>query len=161
MGQTDVPDVARILLPVLARVDERDRPLLLAIAERMAAERYRSWAGAAANGYDRDRLLACADREDEIASRVEALRPDHEDVQARIHQTVPDLAGLTRNVFEPHPWQTQFAIQAQGERLGAATWRALAPLQSTAEAREAMLECARLEEASAQVLESILAEHRV
>ncbi len=41
---SQLPDVAEILGPVLARVDPEQRPLLMAIAERMAAERYRGWA---------------------------------------------------------------------------------------------------------------------
>jgi len=155
----DLPDVAQVLLPVLARVEERDRPLLIAIAERMAAERYRRWAQEAATGYERDRLLACAEREEEIATRVESLRPDHEEVQERVRVANPDLAAINRGLFEGRPRSEQLAIQARGERLGAATWRALAQAQASEEARQTLLECARLEEASAEVLEQLLGKH--
>ena len=50
----------------------------------------------------------------------------------------------------------QFRIQAQGERLGAATWRALARQEESRAARETYLACAELEEASALVLEALL-----
>ena len=38
------PDLAAILAPILERVDVAQRPLLIALAERMAAVRYRGWA---------------------------------------------------------------------------------------------------------------------
>ena len=44
-----LPDVARILGPLLERVPREQRPLLIAIAERMAADRYRE----DPRGYDR------------------------------------------------------------------------------------------------------------
>ena len=50
----------------------------------------------------------------------------------------------------------QFRIQANGERLGAATWRAFAKQESSSAARDTYLACAELEEASAVVLESLL-----
>ena len=52
--------------------------------------------------------------------------------------------------------EDQLTLQARGERLGAATWRSLAKQTDDAGAREVFLGCAKLEEASAEVLESIL-----
>jgi hypothetical protein len=67
----------------------------------------------------------------------------------------PDLAEINRSVFAGLPLAEQFRIQAQGERLGAATWRALARNEENRVAREVYLACAELEQASALVLEAI------
>ena len=39
-----LPDISAIIRGVLERVEPRLHPLFIAIAERLAAERYRSWA---------------------------------------------------------------------------------------------------------------------
>jgi hypothetical protein len=150
------PDLAAIFARLLERVAERERPLLIAIAERLAAERYRGFAKAVARAEDASRLLACASREEEIAGRVEALFADAAATQREILAKNPDLADINRSVFADRPLLEQFRIQAQGERLGAATWRSLARSAADAAARETLLACAKLEEASALVLESML-----
>ena len=150
----DLPDVAQVLAPILERVAAEQRPLLVALAERMAADRYRGWAAASTNALRRERLVACADREEEIARRVEALYPDADRIQRDIVARNPDLENVNRTLFADRPLEDQFTIQARGERLGAATWRALAA--QVPHARETFLECAELEEASAAVLESFL-----
>jgi hypothetical protein len=58
------------------------------------------------------------------------------------------------------PLPHQFTIQAQGERLGAATWRAFARHTEVPSVRDTFLVCAELEEQSATVLEAILADQR-
>ena len=78
------PSIGDVVAPILARVDEAQRPLL--IASRRAPGRgalpelgeRRPMAAHAA------RLLACADREEEIAGRVEALFPDAAAIQREI-----------------------------------------------------------------------------
>jgi len=155
----DLPDLAALIAPLLERVEPTRRPLLIAIAERMAAARYRAWAEAA-HADDRDALRACAAREEEIASRVETLFPDAGDVQAEIARDHPELAELNASIFSSRPIEDQLAIQASGERLGAATWRSLAKDAVEARARDTYLACALLEEASAEVLETILARGR-
>ena len=62
---------------------------------------------------------------------------------------------INEAIFADRPLAEQFAIQAAGERLGAATWRALAGLRPDEVGREALLACAPLEEASALFLESL------
>jgi PhnB protein len=151
-----VPSIGDVVAPILARVDPRHRPLLIAIAERLAAERYRSWARESEMGAHAARLLACADREDEIADRVEALFPDAKATQRELLAKHPDLAELNRSLFAGRPLREQFRIQAGGERLGAATWRAFAKQEPASAARDTYLACAELEEASALVLESLL-----
>jgi len=151
-----LPNVAELLGRVLARVPEPRRPLLVALAERLAAERYRGWALDAATPERRTRLLDCADREEEIARRVESLFADATAQQLAIREANPDLGEINRSVFAGRPQADQLAIQAQGERAGAALWRSLAAAAASASARDAYLVCARLEEESAACLEAIL-----
>jgi hypothetical protein len=151
----ELPSVAKLFAPLLERVALEHRPLLVAIAERMAAERYRGWAEAAHDPAQRDDLLACAAREEEIAGRVESLVPGAAAIQADIRANNPELEGLNESVFADYPVEEQYRIQAAGERVGAATWRSLAK-KAEPEARQTYLECAELEEQSAEVLEAIL-----
>ena len=151
----EIPDVAAILGPLLARVSPAEQPLLLAVAERMAAERYRRWADEVDDPGVRAGLIACAAREDEIADRVESVFPDPAAVQQRLAAAFPDLPAINRDIFAGRPLAEQFAIQAAGERLGAATWRAFAAARPDAAGREAFLACAPLEEASAVFLEKL------
>ncbi len=157
MSDRALPDVGAILAPLLGAVDAAERPLLLAIAERMAAERYRGWAAEVDDPAMRAGLLACAAREDEIASKVEAVHPDAAAVQARLHAAHPELVAINAAIFADRPLAEQFAIQAAGERLGATTWRAFAASHPDPTARAAFLACAPLEEASAVFLESLRA----
>ena len=149
----ELPDIAQIFGPILQRLAPAEQPLLVAIAERLAADRDRGWAAAASGAAWRAALLGCAAREEDIARRVEALSPDAAATQRRILAANPDLEELNRSVFAGRPVEDQYAIQAAGERVGAATWRAFAA-QAPPPARETFLACAELEEASARVLES-------
>ncbi|MBI5506041.1 MAG: hypothetical protein HY899_14690 [Deltaproteobacteria bacterium] len=156
-----VPSVAAILAPILARVAVADQPLLLALAERMAAARYRAWAEREGDAADRVLLLGCAEREDEVAARIESLRPDAKAVQQRLLEQNPDLVELNRELFAGRPLREQYAIQAKGERLGANTWKAVAGASKHAAVRELFLACATLEEESAMVLETLLQRNRM
>src|SRR6185369_5308583 len=102
MSSTDptaIPDVGELLAPVLARVSREQRPLLLAIAERLAAERYRGWAEDPANASHAAALHACAGREQEIAQRIEALHAGAAALQDAILADNPDLADVNRTIF--------------------------------------------------------------
>ncbi len=151
-----LPSVGELIAPIIGNVPEEQRPLLVALAEKIAAGRYRDWAEQA-SGSDRHALLACADREEEIARRVESLYPDAAAVQADLLVKHPDIEQAYRDLFSGHPIQDQYAIQAAGERLGAATWRALARDADRDEQRKTFLDNAELEEASAAVLEALVA----
>jgi hypothetical protein len=155
-GMADLPNVAEVLSAVLQRIPRDQQPLLIAYAERLAAERYRAWAKDPANAPWKGELLACASREEEIASRIEGLHPEAEAIQRSILADNPDLEQINRNLFSGRPLAEQLAIQAQGERLGAATWRAFAAHASEPSQRSVFLGCAELEEQSAAVLETIL-----
>jgi len=151
-----LPNLGGIFARVLQRVAEEQRPLLIAIAERLAAERYRGWAKDASMAEHAPQLLACARREEEIAARVESLFPGASAIQQEMLAKNPDFMEINQTVFAGLPLPEQFRIQAQGERLGAATWRALARKEESRVAREVYLACAELEQASAVVLEAML-----
>ena len=153
--EAPLPSVGEALAPLLARVPREQQPLLIALAERLAAERYRSWAGEVSDPAQRAQLLACAEREEEIARRVEALHPGAAAIQRELLAKHPEAAEINRSLFAGRPLAQQFAIQAQGERLGAATWRAFARDEADAGRRDTLLACAELEEASALVLEAL------
>jgi hypothetical protein len=155
-SEGDLPDVAELFGRILQGVSREQQPLLVARAERMAAARYRGWAEEVGDANRAARLRQCADREEEIAERVEALYPDVAALRSRIRSEGPDLEEITRSTFAGRPLAQQLAIQASGERLGAATWRAFAAEQGEP-ARSTFLGCAELEEASAAVLDEILA----
>ncbi len=151
----DLPNIAEVVGPILERIPLKQRPLFVAIAERLAAKRYREWAEASKQARQRAALLACADREEEIAGRIEALYPDAAAIQAELLAGHPDLEDLNRSIFAERPLEDQYTIQARGERIGASTWRSFAK-NADAAARETFLSCAELEEQSATTLESIL-----
>ena len=153
----DAPNLATVLGSVLQRVPPGEQPLLIAIAERLAADRYRGWADEPALASRCTDLLACARREEEIAGRVEALYPDAARMQQAILARHPDLLAVNENLFARRALRQQLAIQAEGERLGAATWRAFAGHDPDPGRAAVFVACAGLEEESALVLEAILA----
>ena len=155
-NEAELPNVAAILGAVLQRVAIRERPLLIALAERLAAERYRGWAGQVADPERASGLIACADREEQIARRVEALYPGADSLQQGLLSANPDLQEINRSLFAGRPLAQQFTIQAGAERLGAATWRSFAQQVERDEMRRVFLDCARLEEESASYLEALL-----
>lgn len=154
-----LPNIGDAVAPILSSVAEEQRPLLVALAEKLAARRYRGWAEQASEA-DRERLLACAEREEEIARRVEGLYTDAAAVQADLLAKHPDVEETYLGLFQGHPVEDQYAIQADGERLGAATWRAFAARAEREDAKRVFLGCAELEEASARVLEALVAAAR-
>lgn len=152
---TGLPNIAEVVARILQRVPREERPLLLALSERRAAERYRGWAGEVAAPDRKAGLLACAEREEEIGRRVEALYPEAASIQRDILSRNPDLPDISRSLFAGYPLDQQLVIQARGERLGAGTWRAFAQDEKTDEVRQTFLGCALLEEESAAFLDSI------
>lgn len=160
MANEPTPDLVVTLAPVLAATDPSDHPLLIAMLERWAAERYREWADAVGD-FQTTALLACAEREEEIASRVEALYSDSAEVQQRLEAANPLLRGALSGSFTWRPIDEQWAEQAQAERLGAATWRSFARRAAKEDdlaAAEVFEICALMEETSAEVLENFLSQ---
>ena len=89
---------------------------------------------------------------------MEGLYPGAASIQRDLLAGSRDLLDINRSLFAGRALAQQFITQARGERLGAATWRAFARGEDTAERRDTFLGCALLEEESAALLESILGE---
>lgn len=152
----ETPNVAGLLASVLRGVDPTLQPLLLAKLERLAAQRYRTWASDHPDQAVKDGLLACADREEEIARRVESLNENASVIQDKLLSDHPELLDLNRTLFEGRPLKVQFAMQAEGERAGAAAWRAYAAGASDSSVQELLQSCSPLEQANADFLETLL-----
>ncbi|HWN99989.1 MAG TPA: hypothetical protein VNS63_12060 [Blastocatellia bacterium] len=151
-----IPDIAEALKQVLRSVEPTLQPILLAKLERLAAERYRGWASEHTDPPIKEGLLACADREEEIARRVESLEPNASSIQDKLLTNNPELLDLNRTLFEGRPLKVQFAMQAQGEMAGAAAWRAFAASASGPLAGDLLRSCSPLEEANAAFLQTLL-----
>jgi hypothetical protein len=154
--QTNIPNIAEMLSAVLRKIDPKQQPLLLAKLERFAARRYRVWASDQTENSISQGLLACADREEEIARRVESLTPDAAAIQDKLLAENPELLNVNRTLFEGRPIQIQFAMQADGERAGAAAWKAYAAAASDKSAQELLHGCSALEQANADFLQTLL-----
>lgn len=154
--ESNIPNIAEILAGALRSIDPKLQPMLLARLERLAAERYRTWASDHADQSVRDGLLACADREEEIARRVESLEPNASAIQDKLLSDHPELVDLNRTLFEGRPLKVQFAMQAEGERAGAAAWKAYAAASPVPSVRNLLESCSALEQANADFLQSLL-----
>jgi len=154
--QDDIPNIAEILAGVLRNIDPNQQPFLLAKLERLAAQRYRRWASEYPDPSAKDGLLACAVREEEIAKRVESLAPNASAIQDKLFSDNPEFLDLNRTLFEGRPLKVQFAMQAEGERAGAAAWNAYAAGASAPSAQELLQSCSALEQANADFLQTLL-----
>ncbi|MGH0032289.1 MAG: hypothetical protein ACQGVC_21055 [Myxococcota bacterium] len=151
---SDTPNFAELLGPFIARFEEEARPAFLAALERGAADRYRAWAEASpehAAG-----LLACAEREDEIARTAESLYPPDEGARSAIARVLPEARDAYYAVFADLPLREQWRIQASAERQGANAWRLLAADSDDPKARDELARCAALEEESALHLDGLV-----
>ena len=150
-----LPDLGAALRPILESVSAAHRPRFAALLERAAAGRYREWA--AADAAHAAGFLDCAEREEEIARRVESFFPAAPDEHAAFARALPHVAAAAEAAFGGRPHAEQQAIQAAAERLGASAWRALAASVSDKALAAELNGCARLEEESAEWLEELLA----
>ena len=154
-NEDSIPNIPELLAQVLRKIQPELQPFLLARLERLAARRYRSWASDHPDASVQEGLRACADREDEIARRVESLNPDAARIQDKLLSENPELLDLNRTLFEGRPLDVQFAMQAEGEAAGAAAWRAYAAGASDPLAAELLGSCSPLEEAKAAFLQNL------
>src|SRR5258708_2784030 len=155
-ANNNIANIAEILAGALRNVAPKLQPFLLAKLERLAAERYRSWANDHPDQSAKEGLLACADREEEIARRVESLEPNASAIQEKLLSDHPELLDLNRILFEGRPLRVQFAMQADGERAGAGAWRAYAAVASDVSGQKLLQSCSPLEQANADFLQTLL-----
>ena len=140
------------LLPDLAA---EEIPMLLAILERIAASKYRGWAQESADAVEREGLLACAAREDEIAGFIESLEADAQALSAALCERFPDLQERYDAVMSGLERSEQLRVQAEGELGGADYMRQFAAAtQGAVAARFESLACC--EEANSKFLSALV-----
>ena len=105
--------------PLLPEVTPEETPMLLAILERLAADKYRDWADQTEDAVESEGLLACARREDEIAEFIESLESDPKARGATLHARFPDLRQRYDSVMHGLSREEQLRVQAEGELGGA------------------------------------------
>lgn len=155
MSDLEIPNFAVLLGAFMGEVPQEGLPYFLSLLERGAAERYRGWARELPE--KAEALLACADREDEIADRVQKLFPIAAEIEKQVNQPLPAARNAYYDAFTGHPVLDQLRIQADAERQGAAAWRGIASQHTDTAVREELERCAQLEEASADQLDGLLA----
>lgn len=115
---TQSKSIAGAFEPLLSLVSPEEIPMVLAILERVAGIRYRVWAEQAESTVERDGLLACAQREDEIADFIESLQADPRSLEASLRERVPDFEARYDAVMDGLSRTEQLRVQAEGEMGG-------------------------------------------
>ena len=154
----DLPDLAELVGAFLSQCSPSEQRLLLAGAERIAAEQYRRWAERSVDD-DRDGLIAAAEREEQVATVLEKLMPDAAETARALEERLTMLSSLYRSLVHGRHMRDQFAIQSAAERAGGALLRAYAEREADAATRDALLAAAGLEEANASFLDGVV-DHR-
>ncbi|MBT4161343.1 MAG: hypothetical protein HOC70_07670 [Gammaproteobacteria bacterium] len=152
MAEPIVPNFGELLAEHLNGVPPDAYPFLLSQLERTAAARYRGWAEDVPE--HREGILRCADAEDEIADRVEALFPPSDEHRELVGEIIPKAKATYYSAFEPYTPVEQMFIQANAERQGAEAWQTLKALYPDQE--EALDALSVLELSSAEYLDDLL-----
>jgi len=148
--------IVEAFAPLLPHVAQEEVPMLIAMIERLAAERYRGWAAGTDDPIERAGLLACALREDEIAAFIESLEADATARIAALNERFPDLNARYDSVMAGRDRVEQLRIQAEGELGGADYMQQFAAASEGAvAARFASLACC--EEANSSYLSALIA----
>jgi hypothetical protein len=156
VDQANIPNVAEIMAGVLRKVEPKLQPVLLAKLERLQLTAIEPGLAISPLNPQGKACLPARDREEEIARRVESLVAGASAIQDKLLSDHPELADLNRTLFDGRPLKVQFAIQAEGERAGAAAWRAYAAAASEQSVQELLKSCSPLEQANADFLQTLL-----
>lgn len=154
MSDVNVPDFGEILSPYIGKVPPEAVPNFLALLERGAAERYRSWAEELPAF--KDGLLKCSASEDKIADIIQSLFLISDELNAEIELPLPGARETYYNVFEGLPIADQLAIQADAELQGAEAWRNMLSDDNPDAINQGLQQCMELEKESSAYLYSIL-----
>src|SRR5215210_7984030 len=124
MAATDreLPDLASLVGAFLGLCSPKEQRVLVAGAERLAAEQYRRWAEQADDN-DRDGFLAAAQREERVADVLEKSTPDAAETARALDERFPMLPEAYRSMLQGRNLRDQFAIQSAAERAGGALMR--------------------------------------
>ncbi len=154
MADLEIPNFPMLLMEPLVAVPERSRVGFIARLERSAADRYRVWAEE--SDELREGLIACADREDEIADRAEALVPVHPADEEIVGRSLAEARRLYASAFEGHSLLDRITLQAHAERQGSLAWLGFARQAEDEAAKREFLALADLEVASAEHIDATL-----
>lgn len=154
-NRPEVPNFGALLGPAIGSVPAEGTPALLSGLERAAAARYRGWAEALPA--HAETLLACAQREDEIAESVAGLFPVDAATQEAIDKALPEAIRIYYQVFAPHPVEAQLYLQSEAELQGAQAWQGIAAGVEDAAIRATLARCSELEEESSRAVKALLA----
>lgn len=157
MNHLEIPRFGELLAPYLSQVPPEGLPRFLALLERAAANRYREWAALLPEFAEQ--LSACADSEDRISDRIEAAFPLDPALHDRVHAPLSGAVDTYRMAFGTLDVWDQLRVQANAERQGAQAWRNIATRTESATQLAALAHCSALEEASADALDELIAEH--
>ena len=152
MSDPLIPNFGELLAEHLGQLPAEALPFMLSQLERSAAARYRGWAEDVPE--HREGLLACADREDEIAERVEAMFPPSETHRNLVANLIPAAKATYYEVFAGYTPLEQMQIQEDAERQGADAWQGLKEAYPDKSAQ--LDELSEIELGSAQYLVTIL-----
>ncbi len=111
--------IAEAFEPLLPDLSPEEIPMIIALLERLAADKYRGWAEDTDDSIERTGLLACAAREDEIAEFIESLEADASVKTAELNTRFPDLLARYDSIMTGRTRSEQLRIQAEGELGGA------------------------------------------
>jgi len=154
MAKLEIPNFPMLLMEPLISVPEPSRVGFIARLERSAADRYREWAEESEKL--REGLIACADREDEIADRAEALSPVRSEDEAIVGEALTKARALYAGAFEGHPLEDKIILQAHAERQGSLAWLGFAGQTEDEATKREFLALADLEVASAAHIDEAL-----
>lgn len=152
----EIPRFGDLLRPLLADLPPHVLPAFLARLERTAADRYRGWAVQVPTWSAE--LLACAAREDEIADRITAAFPIDDETAAMLDARLPEARAIYYRAFDGYSVHEQLFMQAAAERQGAHAWRSVSKTPGlTPEVLAQLAACSSIEEASADIVDGLLA----
>jgi hypothetical protein len=154
MKKPEIPNFAALLGELIVSIPDASRAGFVARLERTAAERYRGWAEQSEQYADG--LRACANREDEIADRVEKLFQVQTEDRDLVAEVLPRARALYYETFDAHSLEDQWIIQAHAERQGSKVWEGYAAQAEDESARKELVAIAQLEVESAVYIDEIL-----
>jgi hypothetical protein len=155
MSNPDVPNFGVLLAPAIAALPEAARPAMLCGLERAAAARYRAWAEELPD--HKAALLACAEREDEIANSVAGLFPLDAAGRQAVDKALPEAIAIYHDAFAPHPVLEQLYLQSEAELQGAAAWANIAKAFESGTETDTLARCSALEEENSRAAKEVLA----
>lgn len=153
MSQSE--SITDAFLPLVPEIPEEQIPMMIAILERIAAAKYRGWAGSSEDPIERSGLLACEARELEIADFIESLYPDPTSVVDSITKKFPDLEARYDAVMAGRTREEQFRIQSSAELGGVDFMQQFASANSGAVAAR-FVSLASCEEANSKFLAALI-----